>query len=338
MLDFLRVAKGDMKFLAEKDVGAPKAIVFFIALIVLAFLWLSPISIYTTHLLGGYFTYAIVILIFASLLILGVYGILRLFGGRGHLRAFYPKSLYLISSVSVVFFIAESIGGLIYSVALGNSYIYIGWAILLFLIMVLAQTIYTIYLWAKLAKNMMEIGSWKAAAAIIFPALIGMGIVFLLISDWTFCCGPPEKYFMDPNIIATTSVKDLKNQRGSPQFLDNVTFKNGSTLISSTIADKSRGLSTSQVCVLVSPNTPNSSKFVPPTSGAEGKIIRYDGQSSQKARLLVLCDRKSDMGSNDGAFKALGFDSGDFKLNISGCWDGASDSATVCLVAIVPEA
>ncbi len=180
---------------------------------------------------------------------------------------------------------------------------------------------------------------------LLIAAVVAAAILLMLLSILNQDIFNPNQ---DPNQIAIKAVKDLKNQRGSPQFLDNVTFKNGATLIASAIADKSDGLSTNQVCVLKSDKAANSTNFTNPTSSAQGKIaqgkiIKYIGSSAQKTRLLVMCDRMSDMSSgkigyNNGSFSQLGFDTGDFALSTSSCWSGASDSTTVCLVAIVPEA
>ncbi len=169
---------------------------------------------------------------------------------------------------------------------------------------------------------------------LLIAAVVAAAILLMLLSVLNLDLFNPNQ---DPNTIAIKAVKDLKNTRGVPQFLD-ATFKSGSTLVANSIADKSDGLSSNQVCVLVSKNAANSSKFAPPTSGAEGKIIRYDGQSSQKTRLLIFCDRKSDIGEKDGSFRSLDLDSGDYDLSTNNCWTGSSASATVCLVAIVPEA
>ena len=143
----------------------------------------------------------------------------------------------------------------------------------------------------------------------------------------------------DPNEVAATSVKSGINNPGIPDYVENVTFKKGSALRAATIAEKSKALSTNQVCVKKSGSTPNPGSF---EDNGGVAVIEYIGNSDQQVRLVVLCDRAGGLLAKNGYIDVLG----DYKtltgtdglgVDSAGCFEGVPDSSRACLIAIVSE-
>ncbi len=143
----------------------------------------------------------------------------------------------------------------------------------------------------------------------------------------------------DPNEVAATSVKSAINNIGIPDYVENVTFKKGSALRAATIAEKSKAVSSNQVCVKKSGSTPNESSFLDNDGVA---VIEYVGSTDQQVRLVVICDRAGSFTGGTGYTQVLedyttltGSDG--LGVTSEGCFDAVPDSSRACLIAIVSE-
>ncbi len=136
----------------------------------------------------------------------------------------------------------------------------------------------------------------------------------------------------DPNKEASNLVKNGVNSIASPQFAKDIRFKESMSMSSKTIATKSEGLDESQICVLVSGKVPNYDNFT-----TNGKIVQYNGRTTQKARLLAICDRGSELSGTDGTIDALGL-SERYDFDLGDCADDFEDESSIaCVVVVIPD-
>lgn len=132
-----------------------------------------------------------------------------------------------------------------------------------------------------------------------------------------------------PNAIASNAVRSMINETGLPVILENVTFNPGDTLFNKTITELSLVLSAEQVCVNVSPLTPNYESFE--KIELNGTVVRYGGNFSQQTRLLVICDRANELVNSLDEFAYVD----KFDLDFSSC--DLDTSNRLCYVSIIPN-
>jgi hypothetical protein len=80
---------------------------------------------------------------------------------------------------------------------------------------------------------------------------------------------------------------------------------------------------------LVSDKVPNKDKF---SRGPSGSSIMYNGKSTQRTRLIVLCDRADDI---DGAISQFEYNT-KYELSADDC-GFEKGTQTVCIVAVIPD-
>ena len=143
----------------------------------------------------------------------------------------------------------------------------------------------------------------------------------------------PDPGGQAPNEVAASNVKSQQNKAADLKIVRDVTFKPGDVLNHKTISSDSDGLSSSQVCVLLSDNAPNYDAF---EADGAGKVITYNGSYSQKVRLLIVCDRYDDLTN-----ETLSTYSTDDKYGVdeSGgdCEAPSNDSSNYCIVAVISD-
>ncbi|MCR4335366.1 MAG: hypothetical protein NUV57_02405 [archaeon] len=165
-------------------------------------------------------------------------------------------------------------------------------------------------------------------AAIIAGAILV--ILLQVIGSINFLAG------QDPNETAGSKVQTQINLVGSPGYVENVTFSNGSTLVSKTVADKAKVLSADKVCVGVTPDMPNVKEFSVDGSedGGFGKSVTYTGTFNQNSRLMVLCDQQRDIAEDLSNFEDV------FGFEVPGTDDCefGDTTAKACVVLVVPDA
>ena len=159
---------------------------------------------------------------------------------------------------------------------------------------------------------------------LLIAAVVAGAILLILLQTLQVL---PNIGSQSPNEVASEAVRSQINEPGLPRIIDNVIFKDGDTLFNKTIADRSRSLSTEQVCVDVSPGAPNADKF----EAKNGQTVQYNGSFAQQVRLLVICDRGDELESSLSAFD---YDS-DFQLDLSQCEIGTSNR--VCFVSVIAQ-
>ncbi len=166
---------------------------------------------------------------------------------------------------------------------------------------------------------------------LLIAAVVAGAILLILLQTLQIL---PNIGSQNPNNAASNAVKSKINEPGLPQILDNITFSNGDSLNAKTIAQQSKALSPEQVCVLKSASAPNSDNFKIP--GEAGRVVTYDGSFSQQTRLLVICDRSSEM---QASLSDYGYDNAPFSIDPSDCGDSfdSASSTRYCIVAIISD-
>lgn len=162
---------------------------------------------------------------------------------------------------------------------------------------------------------------------LLISAVIAIAILVILMN---ILGGIPGIGSDNPEKLAEDTVKGKLNAIGSPGFVSKVIFKKDDAISARSIALKSEALSEDQVCVTVSDSTPNKKSF---EDTAPGKIITYTGEGQQQTRLMVLCDRESDI---DETIKNYKYDT-KLGLTMSRCTVSSSGSQKYCIVAVVSE-
>ena len=161
--------------------------------------------------------------------------------------------------------------------------------------------------------KMNEKGQAFSVFKLLIAAVVAGAILLILLQTLQVL---PNIGSRTPNEVASNAVKSQINEPGLPVIIGNVTFNNGDTLFNKTIAEKSRALSTDQVCVAVSDDAPNADSF----EVIDGKTVRYNGSFGQQVRLLVICDRANEIIESLEAFEydeIFNLDLGDCKTNTS---------------------
>ncbi|VVB99289.1 Uncharacterised protein [uncultured archaeon] len=162
---------------------------------------------------------------------------------------------------------------------------------------------------------------------LLISAVVAIAILVLLMNVLNIVPGIGSE---EPEKIAEDLIKSKSTQIGSPGY-NNVTFKNGHSLSAKTLSLKSDGLSDAQICVLISDSTPNRESF---TELSPGKVVQYNGQSPQKARLVVLCDREKDIVDT---LTTYGLSSSAFGVSTSACNLNLSNTQKYCIVSTIAE-
>ncbi len=164
---------------------------------------------------------------------------------------------------------------------------------------------------------------------LLISAVIAIAILVILMN---ILGGIPGIGSDNPEKLAEDTVRGKLNSIGSPGFVNKVVFKKDDTISARSIALKSEALSEGQVCVLVGSKTPNNKSF---EETAPGKIITYAGEGQQQTRLMVLCDRESDIEDTLRNYKFTD----KFGISPNRCNPAPSTSGSqkFCLVAIVSE-
>jgi hypothetical protein len=168
----------------------------------------------------------------------------------------------------------------------------------------------------------------KGQAFDVFKLLIAAvvaGAILLILLQVLNVLPPFQK--KDPNNIASENVKSQINNLGSPITINDVTFSENAVVSAKTIAQKSGALSKEQVCLLVSDKVPNYVNF----SNDSKDVIIYNGKSTQRTRLVILCDRADEI---DETMSSYQYDS-KYNLSTDDCeFDGTQ---TVCIVGVIPD-
>ncbi len=161
---------------------------------------------------------------------------------------------------------------------------------------------------------------------LLIAAVIAGAILVILLQILGPLITPTQE---NPNSVASTEVKTQTDNLGLPVITKLVTFQPQDSLSARTIAEKSGSLSAEQVCVITTESTPNLSAF----TANDGKVVIYNGNSGQRAKLLVLCDRQESLSETLTTYEyddKFGLDT-----SVSNCEFGAPSALKVCLVAVV---
>ena len=164
---------------------------------------------------------------------------------------------------------------------------------------------------------------------LLIAAVVAGAILLILLQTLQIL---PQIGSENPNNSASNAVKSKINEPGLPQFIENVTFNNGDSLNAKTIAQQSKALSPEQVCVLVSNSAPTSTNSNVPSGGV---VVAYTGSFSQTTRLLVMCDRASEL---QVSLAAYGYDTDPYTIDPTDCesFDDSS-SSRFCVVAVISD-
>lgn len=161
---------------------------------------------------------------------------------------------------------------------------------------------------------------------LLIAAVVAGAILLILLQVLGALPGFENKV---PNTTAANTVKSQVNNIGTPTTVKDVTFSENDALTASAIAEKSGSLSREQICLVVSGKLPNKGKF----SNETPAMIQYTGQSTQRTRLVVLCDRAEDIGTTVESF---GYND-KYDLDVDSCGFEGAQTQTVCLVAVVSD-
>lgn len=175
---------------------------------------------------------------------------------------------------------------------------------------------------------------------LLIAAVVAGAILLILMQTLQVL---PQLGNREPNEVASETVKTQINNSGLPKTVSNVTFKTNDALSSKTIADKSKALSTEQICVKTTTSTPNLSRF----TATDGKTVEYTGSFNQQVRLVVICDSHNELQEDIDSFGSLTtlgvtLDSedvtvGDETVEIPECPEPATLTSRYCLVAVVSD-
>ena len=165
---------------------------------------------------------------------------------------------------------------------------------------------------------------------LLIAAVVAGAILLILLNILQVIPGIGSQ---EPGKVAAEHVKSKSNDIGNPELVPNVTFKQGDSLNTKTIASKSEGLSEDQICVTVSESAPNKDQFED-LVGA-GKIVKYNGTTTQKTRLFVLCDRENEI---DVTLTTYGYDKlSSLGINLGHCAKDPQKTQKFCVVSVVSE-
>ncbi|HLC78924.1 MAG TPA: hypothetical protein VJG83_00705 [archaeon] len=177
---------------------------------------------------------------------------------------------------------------------------------------------------------------------LLIAAVVAGAILLILLQTLQIL---PNIGSQNPNNAASNAVKSKINEPGLPQILDNITFSNGDSLNAKTIAQQSRALAPEQVCVMLSESAPNKINF--DDKEQNGEVVEYKGSFSQTTRLLVMCDRASEL---QGSLSSYGYDDSPYNIDPTDSCNGSSNNASAgndgfddesssryCLVAIISD-
>ncbi|MCH7902152.1 hypothetical protein IIC68_00180 [archaeon] len=174
--------------------------------------------------------------------------------------------------------------------------------------------------------KMNEKGQAFSVFKLLIAAVVAGAILLILLQTLQVL---PNIGSRTPNEVASNAVKSQINEPGLPVIIENVTFDNGDTLFNKTIAEKSRALSTDQVCVAVSDDAPNADSF----EVIDGKTVRYNGSFGQQVRLLVICDRGGELEESLDAFRYIET----FDLTFDGCNTDSDNTNRLCYISVIAQ-
>ena len=176
--------------------------------------------------------------------------------------------------------------------------------------------------------KMNEKGQAFSVFKLLIAAVVAGAILLILLQTLQVL---PNIGSRTPNEVASNAVKSQINEPGLPVIRQNVTFNPGDTLFNKTIAEQSRALSTEQVCVTVSEDAPNWEKF---EVRGKGQTVTYEGTFAQKVRLLVICDRESEISDS---LEAFDYDT-QFNVDVEDdCDYDNTGSNRLCFVAVISQ-
>ena len=130
-----------------------------------------------------------------------------------------------------------------------------------------------------------ERGQAFSVFKLLIAAIVAVFILTILLQILMQIVPPSQG---DPTDEASSKIKTLINNLGTPERTGLVTFKNGTSLRSRTIAEKTGSLGEHQLCVLISDTVSGSNPNFEEVT--QGSWIRYNGNSDQQQKLYVLCD------------------------------------------------
>jgi len=173
---------------------------------------------------------------------------------------------------------------------------------------------------------------------LLIAAVVAGAILLILLQTLQVL---PNIGDQDPNSAASNVVKSQVNRPGIQKIIEDVTFENGDSLRSKTIANNSGSLSEEQVCVMVSGSAPNRNNF--DSGNSEGRVVLYEGPFSQKVKLFVMCDRYEDLvcdGDCDiGSLESYDTE-GRYQIDhdlSSTCDPPSQEKSTYCVVAVISD-
>ena len=163
---------------------------------------------------------------------------------------------------------------------------------------------------------------------LLIAAVVAGAILLILMQTLQVL---PQLGNRDPNDIAAETVKTQITNIGLPKFVPNVTFKKDDALSARTIAEKTKALAPDQVCVTTSDSTPGGASSF--DDSGDGKTVFYKGGFNQQARLMILCDRQSEIDATISSFPNLG----GLGVSSSHCTITEDSSSRYCIISIVSD-
>lgn len=165
---------------------------------------------------------------------------------------------------------------------------------------------------------------------ILIAAVVAGAILLILLQTLKLV---PNLSGQEPNDVAAEVVKSQLNDLGIVKPRNDVTFNPGDSLNAKTIAENSEALSREQVCVLVSPNAPRGDDEGV-WSHETGALVQYNGSSAQRTRLLIVCDRASEITTS---IEDYGYEE-DIPVEDCESFDGSGENNTrYCVVSVVSD-
>ncbi len=150
---------------------------------------------------------------------------------------------------------------------------------------------------------------------------IVLSICLLLLSGFVFSTSIQR---LNANDIFTVAIKSQINDIGNPKVIDNISLYKYDVISSRTIADRSKALSSEQVCVSLGAHKGDNNL----QAIGQGKGIQaYD---NYKIKATVVCDRANNLQSTVSAF-----DTQFNGVNLANdCSFDLTQTSRVCLIAI----